>query len=240
MAVIFVPVDFYGSCAEIDNDWRLFRQCARIVVHCPQLAKYFRSYVPVEHLDHHVRFAIPPEEQRPGDGPILYVGVRSNLPALVAYVNDHPLPREFVVLTNPEDPARPQSATEYGFRSPDRVRIETWSSDAHRAWLKRASVALDIKGNDFRQRHKPPTKAVDFIASGLPLAVNSDSSSTEYLSEMGFDVASPDEPERWFSDDYRQETVRFGRALTELYSRNRIAHRWARLINDVLMERSGT
>ena len=238
-AVIFAPVDYYGSCAEIDQDALMLRQCARIVVHSPRLAKYFRSYVPVQGLDHHVRFINSPDEERPSDGPILYVGVRSNLPALVDYVNEHSLPLELVVLTNPEDPARSPTAKDYGFHAHDRVRIETWSPEAHQAWLKRASVALDIKGTNFRQRHKPPTKAVDFIASGLPLAVNSDSSSAEYLSEMGFDVASPDDPERWFSNEYRQETVRFGRALTELYSRNRIAHRWARLINDVLMERRG-
>ncbi len=235
-AVVYAPVDYYGSCSEIDQDALFLRQCSRIVVHCPKLAKYFRSYVPVECLDHHVRFVEMPEV-RPLDGPILYVGVRTNLPPLVDYVNQRPLPRELVVLTNPEDPARPLTAAEYGFRQPGRVRVETWSPEAHHRWLRKASVALDVKGSDFRQRHKPPTKAVDFIASGLPLAVNRDSSSAEYLSDMGFEVASLDDHDRWFSTEYRDETVRFGRALTELFSRRRIANRWARLIGGVLQER---
>ncbi len=32
-----------------------------------------------------------------------------------------------------------------------------------------ARAALDIKGTDFRSRHKPATKAYDFIAPGIPL-----------------------------------------------------------------------
>ena len=57
-------------------------------------------------------------------------------------------------------------------------------------------AAIDIKGDDFRSRHKPPAKAIDFIASGVPLAMNPDSSMVEHLARMGFDVASPLDTER--------------------------------------------
>src|SRR5262249_29640005 len=119
------------------------------------------------------------------------------------------------------------------------VRIENWTPEAHVAWLGRASAGLDIKGSDFRQQHKPAVKAIDFIASGLPLAMNRDSSSVEYLAGLGFDVTPPEETERWFAAEYREETRRFGAALRELLSRERVAARLCRVIDSVL-DRSGS
>src|SRR3989442_9412999 len=99
-----------------------------------------------------------------------------------------------------------------------------------------ARGAIDIKGSDFRSRHKPPAKAIDFIASGLPLAMNLDSSSVEHLARMGFDVASPLDTERWMSREYFEETCRFGRAVRELLSIRRIGRRYKRIVEDVLAE----
>ena len=89
-AVIFCPVDFYGSAAEIDADGPLLRKCSRIIVHCEGLRKYFAPYAPVEYVDHHVNFVAPREKtQWRREGYFLWVGVRTNLPALVEWVNEH-------------------------------------------------------------------------------------------------------------------------------------------------------
>jgi hypothetical protein len=98
-----------------------------------------------------------------------------------------------------------------------------------------AKAALDIKGTDFRSRHKPPAKAMDFIASGIPLAMNTDSCVVDHLGAMGFDVSSPLDNERWLSPEYWRETQRFGRAIRELYSRERVGRRYKRLIDGLLM-----
>jgi hypothetical protein len=84
--------------------------------------------------------------------------------------------------------------------------------------------------------HKPPAKAIDFLAAGVPLAMNADSSSVDHLAGMGFDVPDPQDHERWLSRAYWDETRRFGAALAEMYSRERVAWRNWRLIEGVLAE----
>lgn len=237
MGLVYCPIDHYGSPAEIDSDRRWLRQCSRIVVHCERLRKYFVPYAPVEFVDHHVKFVVEAKNSRSSCGPILWTGVRSNLPPLVEWVNVHQLPRELIVLTNPEACSTGTDPAEFGFRHGIPVRVESWTPARHLERLTQAAAALDIKGQDFRQRHKPPAKAIDCIASGLPLAMNAGSSPVEHLSRMGFEVSNPEDIERWFSQDYRRETERFGRALRELLSRERVARRLRRVIEEVFEER---
>jgi hypothetical protein len=236
--IIYCPIDHFGSALEIDDASRWLRRCSRILVHCERLRRYFAPYAPVEYLDHHVKFVGEPQAFRASEGPILWVGVRSNLPPLVEWVNQRALRRELVVLTNPEDPSRLPAPDEYGFSGRNRIRIECWSPERHLAWLPKAAGALDIKGTDFRSRHKPPAKAIDYLAAGVPLAMNADSSSAEHLATLGFDVAAPEDEERWFSQEYWDETRRFGGALRELLTKKRVAFRLRRVIEAVLQERT--
>lgn len=39
--VIYCPVDRYGSASEIDADGGWLSRCARIVIHCERMRKYF-------------------------------------------------------------------------------------------------------------------------------------------------------------------------------------------------------
>jgi hypothetical protein len=236
-AVVFCPVDAYGSPAAIDADAALLRQCGRIVVSCERLRRFFAPYAPVEYLDHPVKFAAPLRPTWQADGPFLWVGVRSNLPPLIEWVNRHPLPGELVVLTNLEDPADVPAATAFGFRPDRAVRIEHWSPERHLERTAQARAALDVKGQDFRARHKPPAKALDFLASGVPLALNPDSSPVEHLARLGFTVASPLDTDRWLSRDYWEDTQRFGAALRELLSLRRVGLRYRRLIDELVAER---
>jgi hypothetical protein len=231
--VIYCPVDHYGSVAQIDRDAWWLQRCSRIVVHSDKLRKYFEPYAAVEYLDHHVKFIATPPVAPCKDGPLLWVGVRSNLPPLVEWLESHSLPVELVVLTNgsaTEHPEVDEVASRPG------VRVEQWTPERHRELLPQCRGAIDVKGTDFRQRHKPPTKALDFIAAGLPVALNLDSSSADHLRRLGFEPASPEDPERWLSADYWEETQRFGTALRELLSLQRIGLRWCRLIEEVLSE----
>ncbi len=210
---------------------------ARVVVHYERLRKYFLPYAHVECLDHHVKFAGDGEVRRKTQGYLLWVGVRTNLPPLVEWINSHPLDLELRVLTNPEQPNTHLSPADFGFKGNRRIHVQEWSPGAHLKALCGAKGALDIKGSDFRSRHKPPAKAIDFIAAGVPLAMNPDSSPVEYLGRKGFDVCSPLDQDRWFSKDYWDDTRRFGAALRELLSLERLACRLRRLIDDVLAER---
>jgi hypothetical protein len=238
-AVVYCPVDAFGQAAEIDAAAPWLRRCDRVLVHCERLRRYFEPYTRVDYLDHHVKFAAAVRDEFRTEGDILWVGVRSNLPPLVGWVNAHPLPAPLDVLTNFEDPGRPPSPSELGFRGGVAVRVHDWSPRLHTEMTAAARAAIDIKGADFRSWHKPPAKGIDFIASGVPLAMNPDSSTAEHLGRMGFEVADPLDTGRWLSRDYWAETRRFGMALRELLSLERVARRIKRVIDDAVAERRG-
>lgn len=235
-AIVYCPIDLYGSAAEIDADWRSLRLCRRVVVHCPDLMKYFGSYAPVESLDHHVKYITPLRESFVEQGPILWTGVWSNLPPLVDWVNAHRLPAELCVLTNLTGQDCVPART-YGFRDESAVRIENWTPERHRERLSQARAIIDIKGLDFRARHKPASKAIDAIASGVPLAMNADSSSAAYLKTLGFDVAVPEDTDRWLSREYWEQTRACGARLREQLSLAAVANRFAQILDDVLNAR---
>lgn len=235
-AVIFCPIDYYGISAEIDRDARMLSQCSRILVHSRELAKYFRSYAPTDYFDHHLKF-VPEEPVRfREEGFVLWVGMRTHLPLLAEWVNRHPLPGPLRILTN-LDAEADTSPAGYGFQSDRDVWLEAWSAARHLELVSLARCAIDIKGDDFRQRHKPPAKALDFLASGLPLAMNADSSPVAHLREWGFDVASPLDSQRWLSREYYQETQQLGRQLRETLSLPNIGLRFKQVIDAVLDER---
>jgi hypothetical protein len=236
-AVLYAPVDYYGSGAEIDGEAKMLRKCSRILIHCERLRRFFEPYAPVEYMDHHVKFAAPVRKFFRPDGYLMWSGVRTNLPPLVNWVNDHPLPGKLVILTNPENPEVIPQPQDLGFRGKQEVCIEMWSKEKQFKLTQGARAAIDIKGTDFRSRHKPPAKAIDFIASGLPLAMNPDSSPSEHLARFGFEVASPLDSARWLSKAYWQEIRRFGQALREILSLERIGRRYKRIIDEVLLER---
>jgi hypothetical protein len=238
-AVIFCPVDRYGSCAEIDAHGWMLARCAKILVHCQRLCKYFRSYAPVELVDHHLRFVTDEPPSYRQDSYVFWAGIKSHLPILAEWVNAHRLPAELRILTNVES-AKPRiDAGQFGFdTSVNQVRIERWSQQRHLELVAAARLAIDIKGNDFRQRHKPAAKAIDFIASGLPLATNPESYSAEYLSRLGFEVVTPLDTDRWLSQAYFDETQAFGATLRESLSLQRIGLRYKQIIDDLLSEQT--
>jgi hypothetical protein len=235
-SVLYCPVDNYGSIDDLDADADMLRACSRIIVHCKDLIPFFQTYARTIYLDHHVKFAAPLREEFQSDGPFLWVGVRSNLLPLIDWVNAHPLPGELCVLTNLEDPSVIPSPADLGFRSPN-VCIENWTPERQVHLTATARAALDIKGSDFRSWHKPPAKAIDFLASGVPLALNTGSSPARHLGALGFEIASPLDTEKWLSRAYWEETCRIGRRLREELTLERIGQRFRQLIDEVLAER---
>ncbi len=236
--IVYCPVDFFGSPEHIACEAAWLRRCSRIVIHCERLRKYFEPYARVEYIDHCVKFVTPHLVKYRPEGYVLWVGVWTNLPPVVQWVNRHPLPYELKVLTNLGNANSCPTASELGFRSDLEVSIETWSRERHREAMSRAKAALDIKAADFRSSHKPPAKAIDFVASGVPVAMNCQSSALEHLARMGFDMACPCDTQRWLSREYWTETRRFGRALRELLDGRRIGSRYKYLVERVLAERN--
>ncbi|MBL8799297.1 MAG: glycosyltransferase [Planctomycetia bacterium] len=234
--LIFCPIDFYPNAAAIADDERFLRRCARVVVHCERLRPYFAPFAPVSYLDHPIKFAAPLRCAFQPTGDLLWVGVRSNLPPLVDWVNRQPLPLPLDVLTNFEDPRRPPTPAELGFQRDGMVRLHPWSAERHLEFAAAARAALDVKADDFRSRHKPPAKAIDFVASGLPLAVNPGGSAAEHLARCGLVLADPRDVDRWLSEGYWRETVQCSRMLRQCATSARVTSEFRRLIAEVVRE----
>lgn len=235
--VLYCPIDAYGDPADIAADAGWLRRCARIVVHSTRLRPLFEPFAPTVYLDHPLKFATPTRAAFRPAGRLLWVGVRANLPPLVAWVNAHPLPAPLDVLTNPERPGAVPTPAALGFRPGRDVRVHEWTPDRHRQFTAAAWAALDVKGADFRSRHKPPAKALDFVASGVPVALDPGGSAAEHLAGLGLAVPSPADPARWLSEDYWRETRRVGAGLTESLAGPRVAAEAGRLVRAALADR---
>lgn len=229
--IVYCPIDFYGSGAEIDADSPSLTLCDRILIHCERLRRYFVPYSTVEYIDHHLKYTVPLRTEFRSEGPALWVGVRSNLPPLVEWVNQHPFDEELWVLTNPENPAAPLNARDYGLSDSSRIRIEVWTPDLHRDWTGLCRGAFDVKGEGFRASHKPPAKAIDFLVSGVPLMLEPDGSTAEHLRTIGFEVAALGDLGRWRSREYWEETIQVAARLCTLLDLRTVADRWSSIIS---------
>ena len=229
--LVYCPVDLYDSAVSIDADAESLQQFDLIVVHCHRLRKYFTTYAAVEYLDHHLKFIAPPSTLPQITGPLLWIGNRSNLPPVINWVNHHQLPGELWILTDFPGNSAVQSPDALGLHEGNSIRIERWTPARHIEWKTHSRAALDVKGDDFRARHKPPTKALEFLASGLPLAMNSDSSSTEHLiSQYGFSISGLDDRDRWLSTDYWKEIQQLVPRLNAELSLPMIAQRFLQML----------
>ncbi len=228
--IVYVPVDLYGSGSEIDGDRDALRHCDVIVVHCEELQHYFSAHARTLYIDHHLKFVAPMPAAPRTDGPVLWIGNHSNLPPLVDWLHRHTLPEELWVLSDLDE----QPPARLGFPGSCRVRIGRWSPERHVEWTSLARAAIDIKGDDFRSRHKPPAKALDFIASGLPLAMNPGTSSGEHL-RRHYELILPDpsSTDLWFSREYWEQCQSVGQRLRARLRLPEVTAQWSQLLRNL-------
>ncbi|MDB5388455.1 MAG: hypothetical protein JWM11_4101 [Planctomycetaceae bacterium] len=238
-SLVYCPVDIYGSTAEIEADSASLSSFDLIFAHCRRLERYFSAFAPVKYLDHPLKYVVPPTDEHVADGPLLWIGNRGNLEPVVTWVNEIDLSEEIWILTDLPVNAKHPSPGELGFTSRNRIRVENWTCERHLAWLRLSRAALDIKGVDFRSRHKPPAKAFDYLASGLPLAMNQNSSAAEALQTMDFRLAAPENLEYWLSKEYWDATQRLGETLRRELALPRIARQFADLIHSAFASSIG-
>ena len=53
-SIIYCPIDFYSSAAEIDNDSASLLRCQRVLIHCERLRRYFAPYAAVDYIESHM------------------------------------------------------------------------------------------------------------------------------------------------------------------------------------------
>jgi hypothetical protein len=205
-----MPIDIYGSAAEIDSDSDRLKQMDLTLVHSTRLERYLTPYTATEYVDHPLGFALPKPREWVSDGPLLWIGRRCNIGPVVEWFNLQRPENELWVLTNREDEGL--NSAGLGFAAPHRVRTETWNETRHLDWLTVARAAIDIKGLDFRSRHKPAAKLLDYLASGVPCIANRLSPSFWFARQrrlLVIDAASwKDDLDRLNPDIVRQQAIR--------------------------------
>ncbi len=171
--LVYMPVDIYASALEIDTDLDSIRCFDMVVVHSQRLIRYFNCVSRVEFLVHPLKYVLQETRTEYVEGPLLWIGRRCNIAPVVDWANQQPK-LDLWVLTNTDGEI--DHPKQLGFQKPSSVRLETWTESMHIHWLAGAGLAIDIKGTDFRARHKPPAKAFDYLASGVPVLTNQGSS----------------------------------------------------------------
>jgi hypothetical protein len=208
--IIFMPIDIYGSSSDIDERHRAFASLERVFVHCHRLTRYFSGYCPVEYIDHPLKFVTTVPRLTVHEGPLVWVGRRCNLPPVIEWINRTEIDQPIWLLTDLDGlHATPNS---FGIRKAD-VVVEKWSHSKHGDYLLEASAVIDVKGDDFRARHKPPAKVLDFLASGIPAIVNRGSSIDAHVSKLGITPLYIDDWSQRLTSVYRRTVWEFASQL---------------------------
>jgi hypothetical protein len=222
--VFFAPIDVYCDPQEIAADAGMLGACEAVLLHSeallPALSRYCRKIVPVEH---HGRFILPLPAKYRSEGFLLWLGAFEHLPYLLHWLDGHPPPLEVRLLTNLTSRSGRVAghflAHELGISlqvSGDAVNgypAEEWSEAAQAEMMQACHAAIDIKGASFNQRMKPPTKAQQFAASGVPFGCNRGHPAVAYFAARGFALADAADFDRLLSPSYWEQTQRFAPAL---------------------------
>ncbi len=245
--LVYCPIDAYSSPDQLARDAGLFHACAMVLVHSERLLPCVQTHCANTHfVEHHVRYALTELADYRDSGFVLWIGGCQYVPYLMHWLAQHPIESEVRILTDITNyRARHVGrvfAAEIGMKfgvyrntkSIGRYRVYQWNERRQLEMMQECRAAIDVKLTDkFEQYYKPPTKAQQFVASGVPFAVNPDSYSAEYFRARGFDVASPADPDRWLSRAYWEATRRYAAGLRTATSLAAVGERYRKLIESL-------
>ena len=225
--IVYLPVDFFESESQIQDRLPFLRSCNVVATHCHRLDRDLLPHCRrLVHVEHYGKYVLPAMSDYKTDGFVLWTGQGTWIGHALDWHDKKPRGFDLVILGNDRgwiwDPSpRPG------------VTSRRWSEEEHLRLLGEARAGLDIKGDSFHQSTKPPTKIQQFVASGVPAAVNKDSYSWEWFHERGFDLADPDDESRWFSKRYWEETREFGLHLRDEISKTSVVSSDLGLLRDI-------
>jgi hypothetical protein len=249
--LFFAPIDVYRDAGEIAEDAGMLGACEAVFIHgealLPALAPFSPNIVPVEH---HGRFIQPLPACHKAEGFILWLGAFEHLPYLLHWLERHPAPCEVRLLTNLAGRSSRVNghfiahglglSLKIADDSVNGYAAEEWSEAAQARLMQGCRAAIDIKGDSFNQRTKPPTKAQQFVASGVPFACNPGHPAAGYFRARGFAVADAGDFTRLLSPAYWAETQRFAVPLRESISLQAVSQVYRRVLGGACDPRSRT
>jgi hypothetical protein len=224
--IFFAPIDVYLDPGEIAADAGMLGACQAVLAHgealVPALAPFCRKVFSVEH---HARFALPQLAAFRTEGFLLWVGAFEHVPHVIGWLQQHPSPIEVRLLTDLGKRAGRVAGHFEAHRLGLSLRIaegringhpaEQWSEAAQARLMETCRAAIDIKGDSFNQSTKPPTKAQQFVASGVPFGCNPGHPAAAYFRRRGFELADAADFSRLLSKEYWAQTQAFAGPLRE-------------------------
>ena len=244
MKVVYVPIDFFTTRNSVKMQGNELNKLDLILSHSARLMPLFSRYAETRYIDHNGKFFLDEMAPYKEDGYVLWIGGFQFVPYLLLYLSHHHIDEEIKILADYRNPAAIRCAETFaGLIRLPKMKIEgnsvngyqlyDWSEELQKKMLQEAKAAIDIKGQDFHQMHKPPTKAQKFVCSGVPFAINEESEAFVYFKDLGFNVCLPTDTDRWFSRDYWEETATFGQSLREDLSLESIGKKYNDYIEEI-------
>jgi hypothetical protein len=230
----FAPIDVYREEAEIYADVEMLRHCDAVFVHSETLYPVLAPFCQRIHLvEHHARYALSRLVPFRDEGFLLWIGGFQHIPYVLDWLRHNPPSIEVRLLTDIKNKSARLAAHIIARQISLPLSIangavngwpaELWSEATQTTLMAACKAAIDIKGPGFNQATKPPTKAQQFVASGIPFACNAGHSAVPYFHNHGFDVAMADQFSRLLSKKYWAATQAFSPLLASLTSR-RVVH----------------
>ncbi len=96
--------------------------------------------------------------------------------------------------------------------------------------METCRAAIDIKGDSFSQTTKPPTKAQQFVASGVPFGCNPGHPAGAYFHKRGLELADAADFNRLLSKEYWAETRRIAGPLRERTSLHAVGQAYREIL----------
>jgi len=239
--VCFTPVDIYQDREQIAADAAMLGDCDALLLHSealrPALAPYCSNLALVEH---HARYALDDLAAFKAEGFLLWIGAFQHVPHVIAWLDRNPPPMEVRLLTDLDRRTARLAAHFEAHRQGLTLRIrdgrvngypaEPWSEAAQARLMQACKAAIDIKGNSFAQVTKPPTKAQQFVASGIPFGCNPSHPAAAYFRARGFELADAGDFDRLLSHTYWAETQHFAVQLRELTARDAVGRVYRQIL----------
>lgn len=246
---IYCPIDFYQNYSHLMKDGPILKKMDLILTHCSRLDTLFlRHNNNIKFIDHNNKYMLPEIAPYKQEGFVLWVGGCQYSAYLIDWLLRNSVKNEFKICTDLSNGRASHAAIELGKKLGIKIRITDktingieaydWNERIQYELMKEAKAAIDIKGDgNFNQHCKPPTKAQKFIASGIPFAINQSSYATAYFKKRGFEICTPDNTMRWFSEEYYQKTIKIADKLRKETSLESIGLKFKSYIEELLNDK---
>jgi len=229
--IIYIPVDYFTSHGHIYSHRKFLQSCSIIGVHCDKLKSHLGKFALTHNVEHYLKYPINPTPYKE-NGFVLWIGVYETLPFFIKYLQTNPIANDIKILTNLSN--KSAVGRSHKFQAHYNIdlnnipfKLYDWTPELQAQMMSEAKAAIEIKDGDFIGSHKPPTKAQQFIANGIPLACKG-YYATNYFKKYGFSIPEPND--YWLSKKYWEKTQEMAKVLRRDLSLENVRNKYIQFI----------